>query len=225
MRPKNWLILDDHMSDVALNALLSLVDKTERLVLVAIDGCGASGKSTLAARLASQAPASAVVHFDDFYRPLEDTQRRSLSAADGYEQFFDWQRLREQVLQPLRQGQPGRYERYDWPTGQLAEWHTVLPSGVVLVEGVYTTRPELRDLYDLTVFVETSREECLRRARARSENTDEDIERWRRSEDWYLANVGPADRADIVVPGGLTRKNGSHGASRSFEAEPDYMVW
>jgi hypothetical protein len=91
--------------------------------VIAIDGPGGSGKSTLAAELSARMEGRGqvtVVHGDDFYRPMAAGGRLLVSPWDGYRLYFDWQRLRDQVLAPLVAGTPGRYQRYDWPTGVLA---------------------------------------------------------------------------------------------------------
>ena len=116
--------------------------------LVSIDGPGGSGKSTLAAEVAERLSPDqvSVVQGDDFYRPMSPEQRLLLSPQEGYERYFDWQRLRDQVLSPLASGAAAQYQRYDWPAGELApgELHQVSRSGVVIVEGVYTARPSWR---------------------------------------------------------------------------------
>ncbi|WP_265737701.1 uridine kinase family protein [Peterkaempfera bronchialis] len=174
--------------------------------LVAVDGPGGSGKSTLAAAVAERLPggaaATAVVHGDDFYRPMDEQERAGLSPEQGYRRYFDWERLRQEVLEPLRAGRPARYRRYDWATGALGGWaEEVRPGGVVLVEGVYTARPELERWYDLTVWVHTSREECLRRVRARGENDEAWIVRWRAAEEYGATATRPELRAGLVVGG------------------------
>ncbi|WP_353940959.1 hypothetical protein ABII15_04505 [Streptomyces sp. HUAS MG91] len=172
--------------------------------LVALDGMGGSGKSTLAAALAELCGA-AVVHGDDFYRPMDQAERAALTPAEGCDRYFDWQRLRDEVLLPLASGQAARYGRYDWETGALApgEVHTVARTGIVVVEGVYTARPELAGFYDLLVYVDTPPEESMRRLRERGHDHGPlDWEaRWRAAEEHYLATTRPRRRADLVVPG------------------------
>jgi uridine kinase len=63
-----------------------------------------------------------------------------------------------QVLDPLRVGRAGRYQRWDWATDVSAEWHDVPAGGVVIIEGVSATRKDLSDRWDLTVWVSTSRD-------------------------------------------------------------------
>jgi uridine kinase len=174
--------------------------------LVAIDGPGGSGKSTLAAEVAGHLRSPGrVVHGDDFYRPMPAQARLLLSPREGYDQYFDWQRLRDQVLISLTSGAAARYERYDWLTGQLAaeEPRHVPRSGVVIVEGVYAARPELAGYFDLTAWVDTPREVCMRRLHQRGHDHGPGnwIERWRAAEDHYIAATQPVSRLDLTVRG------------------------
>lgn len=117
--------------------------RTTSTLLVAIDGEGGAGKSTLAAWLAAAVGAVTVVCLDDFARP----------SAPGW----DRERLIRQVLDPLLAGCPGCYQRWDWSTDRGAEWHEVPVGGVVIVEGVSAIREELSDRWDLTLWVSTPR--------------------------------------------------------------------
>src|SRR5664280_1903565 len=80
-------------------------------------------------------------------RDMPEEQPWALTAARGIEEYFDWQRLRHEVLEPLRAGRPSRYRPYRWlPGGGLDEgWVTVDPTPICVLEGVYTARPQLRD--------------------------------------------------------------------------------
>ncbi len=190
----------------AVERVAAAVDASARagFALVALDGPGGSGKSTLAAALAERCGAT-VVHGDDFYRPMAPDDRERLSPEQGYHQYFDWQRLRDEVLAPLAGGRDAAHRRYDWETGGLApdEVHRVARTGIVVVEGVYTARPELADHYDLLVFVDTPREVSLRRLRERGDDHGPvDWEaRWRLAEEHYLRTTDPQRRAHLVVAG------------------------
>ena len=78
------------------------------VIVVAIDGGAAAGKSSLAAALGDLLPASVVLATDDL--------------LEGWAGQFDfWTRLRHDVLAPLSQGRPAGYRRYDWHAGRFAE--------------------------------------------------------------------------------------------------------
>ncbi|MGI3782914.1 MAG: hypothetical protein ACRYG2_19305, partial [Janthinobacterium lividum] len=74
----------------------------QRPVLVAVDGASAAGTSTLADALAGRLSAT-IVRGDHFYRDMSCEQRWGLDAEQGYASYFDWQRMRAEVLEPLRQ--------------------------------------------------------------------------------------------------------------------------
>ena len=171
-------------------------------VVVGIDGPGGSGKSTLARELALLRDDVAIIPGDDFYRPLPERTRESLTPIEAVDLTFDWERLRDEALAPLLRGEPARYRRYDWAAGRLGEdVSEVAAEGVVVVEGVYVARPALRGYLDLIAVVEAPRELCLERQRARGENVPAEIERWRAAEDWYLEHQSPRRVADVVVEG------------------------
>ena len=124
-----------------------------------------------------------------------------LAPDEAYRLYFPWDRMREEALVPLRRGQAARYQRYDWETDQLDQWVIVEPNEIVLVEGVYSARPEIRPLIDFAIFVETPRDERRKRMLARGHINNDWLTPWMAAEDWYFANVRPAEHADLVVAG------------------------
>lgn len=179
--------------------------------LIGIDGTGGSGKSTLAQELAAvlRGPRGAtmvtVVHGDDFYREMDPEERLKLSPAEGYELYYDWERLREEVLAPLTAGNSAAYRRYDWPSGRIVpgEQHDVPHSGYVIVEGVFTVRPELEGYYDLTVFVDTPFDLSMERlvARGHDHGPGDWNARWQAADKYYFATTEPWARLDLIVKG------------------------
>jgi uridine kinase len=184
-------------------AFLHALNRRRRTLVIAIDGRGGSGKSTLARRLERAGDDVAIVEIDDFYRP--EYERLEL-AASGHTEIggnFDWRRLRDQVLVPLSLDEPGRYQRYDWATDELAEWHIVGIGGIVIVEGNYTTRRELFAFYDYTVWVEAPHEIRLERGvrRGGHDTLDRWLTEWMPEEDRYLSAENPAQRVHLVLDG------------------------
>jgi uridine kinase len=189
------------IEEAAAAVLARAPEPTEtRPILIGIDGLGGAGKTTLAAAIAEARPDVQVVHGDDFYGP-EERDWLSWTAKEGYERYFDHQRLASELLEPLRDGRPGRFRRYDWGENALGEWVEVAPHGLVVVEGVYLLRPQLRRAWDLTVFVEAPRGIRGARLQARGQDDAGWIDRWMAAEDFYERVLDPAGLADLVVPG------------------------
>ena len=56
--------------------------KEKEYVVIAIDGCAASGKTTLAKKLSNMFSAS-VIHMDDFFLPLEKRTEERVSSPSS----------------------------------------------------------------------------------------------------------------------------------------------
>jgi uridine kinase len=182
-------------------ALDRLSELRAGLSLVCIEGLGGAGKSTLAEALAAALGGEAfVVHGDDFYGP-EERDWRSWSPREGYERYFDHRRLEREVLRPLRSGGVARFQRYDWSSNTLDGWIDVEPRRLVVVEGVYLLRPELRAYWDFAIYVEAPGDLRQARLRARGENDEGWISRWTAAEDYYERVDRPREAADLVVNG------------------------
>jgi uridine kinase len=162
---------------------LSAVGRRHETLLVGIDGPAGAGKSTLATTLSDK-----IVHTDDF-----------ITAPWTW---YDFDRLRAQVLDPLLRDESACYQRFDWDRSRLAEWHKVEPGGVVVVEGVGAFELRLRDAYDYRIWVEAPREVCLRRGVERDgEDARALWEAWFEREGRYWAEQAPRGSADIVAGG------------------------
>lgn len=70
-----------------------------------------------------------------------------------------------------------------------------------IVEGVYTCRTELSDLFDLRVFVETDEETRLARMHARGHGNEQWIPKLEAAQNHYFHNVIEWNRIDHVVSG------------------------
>ena len=173
--------------------------RSRSFVLVAVDGGTGSGKTTLARRLRNALAAGggigcAVVHLDHFFRSRRERGSRLARVGDT-----DWQRLRDEVILPLRAGRSARFQLYDWPQDRLRRWQTVQPAGVVIVDGASSLRRELAPCYDLAIWLACPREKRIARLAGRGDTPPEEIEYWLPSEDAYLAAHAPRQRAHLAV--------------------------
>lgn len=192
-----------HFDAATVERVLSRVKLQEgRPFVLVLDGPSGSGKSTLARDLALEFAGSvAVVQGDDFYADLDDGYRASLDAEGGFREYFDWARLQRQVFVPARTGEEITYQRYDWDRARMGDWVTLPDVSLLIVEGVYSSRPELREWVDQAIWVTTSENERIRRQVERGENEDTWIQRWMAAENYYLDHVHRADPSDLEVLG------------------------
>jgi uridine kinase len=155
--------------------------------LVAVDGPGGAGKSTYAVRLAAACEAQ-LLHTDDF------------ASWDTPIQW--WPRLEEEVLAPLAADRPARYQRYDWVQKSLAQWRTINPGGVLILEGVSSARAAVRDRLSYSVWVDAPRAIRLSRGLARDGEEAKPLwDQWMSVEDAHFAADRTLEHADLVVDG------------------------
>ncbi len=166
-------------------------------LVVAIDGHGAAGKSTLAENLRSHLDV-AVIHTDDFFRA--ETERNGHTTDAPMDRYYDATRLRDEVLVPLLEGNDVHFRAFDEADDEFREEPvTVKPASVIVLEGVGSAGPALRDLVNRTILVHTpvdTRTERLQRQIAQ-EDWDED---WLEAERRYFKQLGPG-HFDLTVSG------------------------
>ena len=185
-------------------------------VRVAIDGVGASGKTVLAdelaARLAESGRSVIRASIDGFHRPRSERHARGGLSPEGYlDDSFDYEAVKSCLLTPLGPGGDRRYRTavFDFRTESPVASREAMadPDAVLLFDGVFILREELRRLWDFRVFVETGFDVTLARALRRDLplfGTEEAVrERYERryipGERLYLERCRPFDHADVVV--------------------------
>lgn len=156
--------------------------------IIAIDGGGGAGKSTLADGLSKRLGACSIIHTDDFA---------------SWDQSQNWYpRMLEQALAPLQKNQVAKFQKYDWNKKALGEWITIEPQEFVILEGVSSARKEFRPYLAFSIYVETDRELRLRRGLERDGlQSETQWLKWMKEEDEYLARDNPKDYANVVVSG------------------------
>lgn len=183
--------------------------------LVGITGMDASGKTRLAHELAELVVGETtrpvqVVHVDDFHNPRAVRYDPALPEwRQYYERSFDLDRLVGDVLAPIRTD--GRLRRtlrvLDLATDRFDAERTyeVGPTTVVLVEGVFLLRDEVRPWLDDIIHLEVSEAAVLDRARARdAAHLGADLERRYRekylpAQRRHLARFPPERHADVII--------------------------
>jgi uridine kinase len=183
--------------------------------LVGVAGGSGSGKTTVAERLAELIgePDLALLRLDAYYCDCNDVPFEERAAANyDHPDAFDWPLLLEHVA-ALQDGREVEVPVYDFARYErLPERVVVAPARVVVVEGILVLyEPELRERFDLRVFVDTDADvRFIRRlerdvsARGRSVASviEQYLETVRPSHEQFIE---PSKRyADVIIPhGGL----------------------
>jgi hypothetical protein len=138
------------------------------------------------AAAASKGVRVAALHLDDLYE--------GWSGLEG----SLWPRLQVQVLEPLRRGRPGRYQRYDWPTERFDDWVDVPVPELLVLEGCGSARRAADQFASVRVWVEAPPDLRLRRGLERDGAAARDHWlRWMADEAEHFARERTRERADV----------------------------
>lgn len=184
--------------------------------VVGIAGGTASGKTTLAQRLATRMDCALLAH-DRYYTDAAHPETHNFDHPDALETD-----LMVEHLAALRRGDAVQVPTYDFSIHRrAARTDVVEPHRFVVVEGILIlTHPGLRTMLDLAVFVDASDDVRLIRRLRR-----DTVERGRTVEsvlDQWLGTVRPMHKA-FVVPSRVHAQVLLDGESR-LDDELDQLV-
>lgn len=169
----------------------------EKPLIVAIDGrCGA-GKTTLAQGI-SEVRGYPIIHADDFFlRPEQRTAGRLATPGEN----LDWERLKAEVIDPIRRGESVSYQPWDCQTKTFRVSVDVPQSPVYIIEGSYTLNEGLRDSYDIRIFVTVESKEQLKRIGKRTTHNDVEAfkEKWIPLEERYFEACQVPECANLTI--------------------------
>jgi uridine kinase len=185
-------------------------------VRVAIDGVDAASKTTLADGLVRPLERAGRVviraSIDGFHHSAAVRYQRGRSSAEGdFRDSFNHAQLVDTLLAPPGPGGGRRYRHavFDFRLDQAVEApvEEASPDAVLLFDGVFLLRPELRPCWDFSIFVRADFEVTVARAEARDHHlfgSDEQVrqryaERFVPGQRLYLAEAQPEPHASVVV--------------------------
>ena len=184
-------------TDELVAHLLSLVGTPQgRPAIIAVDGRGGSGKTTLTTALAAAVPGAQAFHLDDLI---------------WNEPLYDWDQLYVDTLTQLRRAGsldlvPDKWREH----GREGSIRIPAGSPLVLVEGTGAGLAAVRSLIDAHVWVQTGDDVAERRGIKRdiAEGVNGDAEEsvrfwhwWMAGERLFFAKDRPWRRADVIVSG------------------------
>jgi uridine kinase len=183
----------------------------DRPLLVAVDGGDGAGKTwfadDLATVLADRGRAVVRACVDDFHHPRSYRHELGRSGETVWGRSFDYRALRRELLDPWRSGPGAPYRRrhHDLATDAFVDDPTapVPERGVLVLDGVFAQREELRGCWDLVVWLQVPVEERVRRLAerdgVRADPGHDDQLRYVEAQRIYRDASDPVGSADIVV--------------------------
>jgi uridine kinase len=164
-------------------------------IIVAIDGFGGAGKSTLAKDLKNELQSATIVEVDDFF--LFGMK------SDANKSNFDRARLEKQVLKPLKQGKPASYQKSIDENNPLSEYFDVPQVDCIILEGVSSFHPDIAKYIDyriwLNVPADEAKDRMIKRDKAHGDEHGDLWDHWTESYQDYKNLHQPDKLADLIV--------------------------
>ncbi|MBN2794680.1 MAG: hypothetical protein JXR88_04690 [Clostridia bacterium] len=187
--------------------------KVGDIIIVAIDGIDASGKTSFANEVKEAIKNRPVLRLsmDDFHNPKEQRIKRGYLSPEGYYyDSFDYAFLLDQILKPLKGGVlkiPTKLFDYKTEQSLVEEWVELEKHTIIIFDGVFMMRDQLIEFWDYSIFLEITFDEALNRGLRRDIHYFNDqrllIEKYNKrylpGQSIYLTDVNPKDKVDMVI--------------------------
>lgn len=182
-----------------------------RPLIVAVDGLGGAGKTTLVKNIENELKnicTISVIHIDDHIE--ENNERYNTGYDEWYEYYYlQWniEKIRDDLLKKIHNNYtelilPFYDKFYDRTTLNKI---TIASDSIVLVEGVFLQRKEWKIYYDYTIFVDCPREIRYERVINRDlyigdyqARLNKYKKRYWLGEEYYLRTENPTKKADKI---------------------------
>lgn len=200
-----------------IDRLSSLISEGRPLtgpMVVGVTGMDTSGKSVMTTSIAEDLLRSGfrvqIIRLDDFHRPRAERRREELpQPVQFYEHTFDFERLRNEVLIPIRD--EGRLDTtlvcldLVQDTWTVERRYLVDNDTIVLLEGVFLFRPDIAHFLELIIYLHVDETTVIERARARDvpihgqEIVDRYYTKYLPAQREYLEQLPAEINADVII--------------------------
>ena len=180
--------------------------RQKKRFIVGIDGLSRAGKTTfvkeLASMLESKKIQKLIIHIDDH---IVARKNRYNTGQDEWREYYylqwDIESLKETLFEKLIYSNELDLPYYNNKLDQHENKKlNIADKNVFIVEGVFLQRKEWSSYFDFTIFLDCPRDVRFSRE---SSKTQQDIEklknRYWKAEDFYLENVKPIEKAELVL--------------------------
>ena len=186
----------------------------EPVVTIAIDGVDGVGKTTFADQLgqALTTRGRSVIRasVDSFHNPRAVRYRRGRASPEGfYRDSYNYDALRENLLDPLSRGGSLRYRTavFDCNADRVvaSDWLTAPDNSILILDGLFLHRRELREYWNFSVFLDAPFEVTVPRGAARGEGFGDpdplasSNERYVTGNKIYFHEAQPKSHATVLI--------------------------
>jgi uridine kinase len=198
-----------HILHTIAEAIMRL--PSAHVVRVGIDGIDGAGKSMFGDELAQILTAGRSIiraSVDGFHNPRAIRYRLGRQSPEGYfRDAYNYEQLKALLLNPLSPGGTGRYRTaaFDYRTDQpvIVPEAQATPGDILVFDGIFLHRPELRGYWDYSVFLEVgvavSMARCAKRDATSPDPQVPDNRRYVEGQQLYLRTCTPSRHATVVI--------------------------
>lgn len=173
---------------------------------LAVDGVDGAGKTHFADALAERLGRGSHPVFrasiDSFHRPRAERYVKGVESAEGfYNDSFDYDLLRRILIDPFRLGGSAGFVTAAWDvardTSVELAWQTAQQDATLVIDGVFLNRPELRGLWNYSIWLDVPADVADARRMARDGAPAS--ARSLGGQALYLAEADPRARATAII--------------------------
>jgi uridine kinase len=175
--------------------------------IIAVDGLDGAGKThfadALAAEFERRGHAAFRASIDGFHQPRALRYARGRDSAEGfYRDSFDYSTFTRVLIEPFRIGRIGSFVpaafdvRADAPLEPV--WLSGPDDAILIVDGIFLNRPELKGLWNYSIYLDVEPEEREKRMLERDGNLDHP-ERYAAGQQLYVEEAAPRLAANAII--------------------------
>jgi uridine kinase len=181
----------------AIHRLINAKQSSDSVLVVAIDGKCASGKTTLGYYL-KEVFSCNLFHMDDFFLQIEQRTPERLAEIGGN---VDYERFKTEVIDAVIAKETVVYRPFSCKTRTLQSPQRILPQRLNIIEGSYSQHPYFNEIYDLKVFVDLPYELQLERIHKRNgtEMLMRFVDEWIPKENAYFERFKIKENSNITI--------------------------